>query len=107
MQTSSPISDAVSYTPPDVGEIDEIDKKEENQFASLGFDGKWPEVIKYLRERQEFYRKYLPDGTAIVNLSSEEAGQWWKSAATIIAELDAFINIVEVSKDAVRESRRG
>lgn len=104
--TSSPISDTLQYDPP-AAVIADQDAKQENQFAAFGLDKRYPEVVKYLRDRQENYRKYLPDGTAIASLSNEQAGAWWKCAATIIAEIDAFINIVEVSRDAVRESRRG
>lgn len=109
MRTSSPVPDSIGpdpYTVPDTTEIGDGDVKNENEFASLGTSQRYPEIVAYLRERQEFYRKYLPDGTAIINIPDEQAGQWWKCAATLIAELDAFINIVGVSADAVRQSGR-
>jgi hypothetical protein len=104
-RTSSPVPDSLSdafSTPSDV--IDARDNRTENEFASLGLDRKYPAVVAHLRERQEFYRKYLPDGTAITGLSNEEVGAWWKCAATLIAELEALITIIEVSRDAVRQS---
>lgn len=101
--TSSPISDSAPYLPP---ERTEVEAKEENEFASLGSNKRYPEVIAYLKERQNHYRKYLPDGTPVVKVPDDRLAEWWKCATTIIAELDAFINIVEVSTNAVRESQR-
>lgn len=109
MRTSSPVPDTAFSEPYDLPEpsvIQDADAKNENEFAALGLNSqKYPAVVAYIRERQEFYRKYMPDGASIIAVSSEDAGAWWKCAATIIAELDAFVNIVEVNADAVRESR--
>lgn len=87
--------------------IADTDAKNENEFAGLGSGQRYSEIVAYLRERQEFYRKYLPDGQPIAKLSDSELGAWWKCAATIIQEFEAFINIVDISTDAVRQSRRG
>lgn len=103
-RTSSPVSDSV-YNVPEPEGLEDTDKRNENEFASLGTHPKYPEIVAYLRDRQEYYRKYMPDGTALVGLSNEEAGAWWKCAATIIAEYEAFMNIVETTTDAVRASR--
>ncbi len=104
MRTSSPVPDnsVQSYAPLQEAEVDAT---KENQFAALGTDKHYPEVVAHLETRKEFYRRYLPDGTAIASLSEDEAGRWWKCAATIISEIDQFLSIIEVSKDAIRQSR--
>jgi hypothetical protein len=106
MRANSPTPDTESqpYNPPRAA-ADPVEDSQEDQFVAMGTDNRWPEIVAYLRERQEVYRKYLPDGTAIATLSDREAGAWWKCAATVIAELDAFINVIEVPRDAARDSR--
>lgn len=108
LRTTSPISDPILQDPlaiPDAQQIADKDVDNENQFASLGASQRYPEIVAQLRSRQDFYRKYMPDGKALIELSNEEAGAWWKCAATIIQEIEGFINIIEVNTDAVRKSR--
>jgi hypothetical protein len=107
-RTSSPVPDGFMepFTPPPKAIADQ-DARNENQFAKFGMAKDYPEVVTYLRDKQEFYRKYLPGGSPIVGMSDAELGAWWKCATTIIEEFEAFINIVEISRDAVQQTRRG
>ncbi len=105
-RTSSPVPDAGSpFDLPAPEPLAAQDTKDQDQFASLGLSKQYPEVVAYLRERQEFYRNYMPDGEAIMNLPDSVAGTWWKCAATIIAEIESFITIVETSSDAKRQQQ--
>lgn len=91
-RTNSPISDPVPFEAPAIAAME---KRPQTEGAKLGKSKKWPEVTAYLEGRIEFYRQYMPDGTAIPSLTEAEAGRWWKCAATIIAELENFKNRIE------------
>jgi hypothetical protein len=75
----------------------------EDELAKLGNARvKWPRITAFIAERQEFYRQFVPGGKRLTDMSAEERGNWWLCASTIIAEYDAFQDVVNEINDAKR-----
>lgn len=75
----------------------------QSEIAKLGNSRlKWPRITQFIEERQEFYRRYMPGGADIKGMTAEERGLWWLCASTMIAEYDAFKDVVNEIADAKR-----
>lgn len=106
-RTSGPVPDNTTppYIPPHQVEVAQEDKEMDNEFAAFGLSQKYPEVVKYLEERKEFWRKFRPGGVPIADITPKNYHEYIvaeMTAANIITELDAFINLIEIQKDATK-----
>lgn len=103
-RTNSPISDPQPYSVP------KTDSKPQpipdDDWSKLSKDKKYPLIKKYLEDKKEFYRKYMPDGTAIQNIPDEHLAIWWKAAATIIAEIEAIEAQIFLSVNMRKQRRK-
>lgn len=101
-----------SFTPPDPTSALEVPdpvinpetNEVEVEWRRLAADGKWPATVAYLKERQEFYRKYLPgNGMDVNNMPSEELVIAWKTADNVIKEIENWIATLENYKSVKRK----
>lgn len=67
----------------------------------------YQELKSHLEQRIDFYKKALPDGTAVLqsNESMDKLGQKWLVANTIIAELESIIQAYDDAVETVKNSR--
>lgn len=86
MRTNSIISDATppSFDIPQPPEITETD------WQKVANSKKYPEIMEYMNTRKEYYRRYLPDGRPVENVSSEERQAHWNTATIVIKEIEAL-----------------
>lgn len=96
MRANSPISDADPFST--VVNTPKPAKPKPTDLERLANSDEYPAVMAYLEGRKDFYRKYMPDGEMLPKLSDDEAGRWWKCAATIINEVEAFQNMLRAGK---------
>ena len=95
-RTNSPIDDSVPFNEP---EFEQPEAVPANDFAKFAKNKKrYTELTDYLDSRKNFYKEYLPDGTAIAKLSDADAGAWWKCAATIIREMELLKRMIDENK---------
>lgn len=99
MRTNSPIDDPIPFEMPQFEGMEEPIKED----TPKGIDKKG--VDDYIAGRIAYFEKYLPNGTPIIDLSDEEAGRWWKMAATLKAEFEALNRQVQGEADELQSTR--
>ena len=92
MRTNSPMDDPAPYEMPKI-DTPEPEKKPKVQ----GINKKT--VGDYIQGRIDYFDKYLPNGTSVLDLPADEAGRWWQMAATLKAEFLALNEMVQGKKD--------
>ena len=108
MKTNSPIDQGASFDPESFTKTDTVPQTEESKMiAKVGSSPEWKLITNYLRNRQDFYRAFLPDGkTAVAQAMTvkklEEIGKQWVVATSIIGEIESWINQVEVEVNATK-----
>ena len=94
MRTNSPIDDPIPFEMPQFEAMEDEPIKDDKP---RGIDKKG--VDDYIAGRIAYFEKYLPNGTPIIDLTDEEAGRWWKMAATLKAEFEALNRQVQGTAD--------
>jgi hypothetical protein len=90
MRTNSPVDDPTPFQPPQPQQLKEI----ASDFAKLGKSRKYPEVQQYMKDRREFYQRFLPGGVAVNEVPNELAGEYWKIASLVLTEIDMLEGII-------------
>lgn len=65
-----------------------VTKPTPDDWEKLGKSRKYKEINKWIESRKEYWRHFLPDGTAIKDLPDDQVAAWWKCASTIIDEYE-------------------
>lgn len=80
----------------------------EQELLKIRGSRKYPKLVEHLQAKQDFYRQYYPGGATggvpVENIDTKELGLWWKMAAIIVAEFQAFIDIVENVHEAAKSA---
>ena len=90
-RTNSPIDDPAPYNMPEMEELaaPAVPKR-------TGINKK--QVDEYINGRIDYFEKYLPNGTAILDLPADELGRWWQMAASLKAEFQALNNLIQTGE---------
>lgn len=95
MRTNSIIGDTMDFSsvePPVTPKIKESD------WQKIANSKAYPEFSTYLEGRKDYYRKYLPDGRPVENLSTEERIAYWNVATILIREIEGIQAALLLSK---------
>ena len=98
MRTNSPTPDSDPFT--QVVTQPKPEKPAPSDIQKIANSENYPQFKAYIDQKKEFYRNYMPGGESITKFDDEEAGRWWKCAATIIAELDVIDNMLRNNRTA-------
>lgn len=85
-------SDPTPWQPP-VEDPQKATKPKASDWARLGRSRKYKEVDNYMQAREEYWRHYLPDGSAYKDLyitNPEAAMKWGAVASVIIDEIETI-----------------
>lgn len=102
--------DTLESTVEPVSYVEPAAKTEEFEAAALdlahvGSDKKWQVIKDYMTDRIAYYRDNLA-GLDITNESLAKVGEKYLVCSLVAMELEALMNKVDVTTEAVRESRR-
>lgn len=92
MRTNSPISDPEPLTLP---VTKKPQKPQKSEWAELGKEEKYPTLHKYFEGRKEYFRRYLPGGAPIEELTEEARAIAWGQALVVIKEIEAIQATIE------------
>jgi len=83
--------------------VDETAINELKSKARYSRSKEYQELKAQMETRIEFYQKYLPNGTPIATLSTQEALRNWPLANIVIAELQQVINLYQDAEEQLKE----
>ena len=102
MRTNSPIGDESPWEEPAETVLAALP---DNDFGKLGKSKGYAEIDLYIQTKIDFYKKYFPDGTSVIELTNEQAGAWWKLAAIIVSEFEALNAKIQGERDASKREK--
>lgn len=86
------LSDPTPYLPPEQKQ-QATKKPKPSDWAKLGKSRKYKEIDRFLEQRKEYFKHFLPGGKALAELAIEDpakAGMWAAVASTIVDEIEAI-----------------
>jgi hypothetical protein len=101
------VGDAQPYIPEEEQVKVAVDPLQE-EMSKLGNNkAKWAQITDFIHQRHTYYRNFLPGvgtaaDTALNKMDHAERGMWWLCAATMIAEYQAFEDVINEVADAKR-----
>lgn len=106
-KANSPLPDSFSFVDT-FEDIEEpvVDDSLEQKLAKLRNSPDGELLIQHFRDRQDFYRHYLPGGEPIHTLNERERAAYWQVASVVIQEFEVAIQIMEGVADAVKASKK-
>ena len=93
-----------------VTQVADNDLAEEKKATKFSRTAEFKKLKQHLEERIEFYQKWLPNGSTILEstMTPAELGARWQVANAVIAEfkliIDAYEQAREVVENAIRRS---
>lgn len=106
METQGIIGDAYPTELP-VTDVPTQDLTEEKKMAKFSKTAEFKRLKSHIQERIDFYQKFLPNGTSVLEADTvEELGQKWLVANAIVTEFNAIIDAYELANEAVKDAQR-
>ena len=85
-------------------QLDEKAIQEEKAIAQWTNDREYQRLKAHFEDRMEFFRRFLPNGTQVVEAPKGERDAYWVAANVIIAELSTVLNFYEATTEAVTDA---
>lgn len=89
MRTNSPMDDPIPF------EVPQFETLEDDPIRPKANSINRQQVDEYIKKRIDYFDKYLPNGTPVLDTAPDELGRWWTMAATLKAEFEALNAMIQ------------
>lgn len=79
---------------------------EEKKMAKYSKSKEFARLKEHVDGRIEYYKRYQPNGTSIIEMKDEERSLYWAVANIVIAEFQAILDSYEQAKEAVNDTNK-
>ena len=77
--------------------------KEERKMANYSQSEEFTRLRTFIEARGEFFRRHLPDGRRIQDVSKKERDEYWVASCVIVSEIENILGEYDQARKAVQE----